>query len=334
MMKNYVTRTTAECKEDLDKRVARFIYAANVQFKGVEEKEFVHLIEGLRPGYKPPNRKAIAGRLLDTIHEEVLDEMKGKISMKDTLVLTQDGWSSVQNDPIIAHSFFDGEKNHLLNLKDSGTNKKDADYCFELLDEAIQEIQRDLNKQVFGVCTDNEAKMVKLRQLVRKKYPNMIVYGCGAHYLNLLQGDVENPAVLKHIIQIQKHFRNVHAAHGQLKEKGGCQPQLPNDTRWNSNVDCLDTFIRNQPIYIEIKSEMLRNNQDMPAQISQKVDDVGLLREAENLLSHMRTFGNALDRLQSDKCHLSDAVSVWINLLDDKVNIHRKIFHLKDFKIS
>lgn len=90
-----------------------------------------------------------------------------------------------------------------------------------MLDDAIQEIKNDLGKTVFGVCTDNEAKMKNLRQLVSRKYPEILVYGCGAHYANLLEEDVNNSQVLKHVIEIQKYFRNVHKAHGMLKEKGG-----------------------------------------------------------------------------------------------------------------
>ncbi len=44
--------------------------------------------------------------------------------------------------------------------------------------------------------------------------------------MSLLEKDVSNFAVLKHIVEAQKIFRNVHMAHGMLKEKGGCMPQL------------------------------------------------------------------------------------------------------------
>ncbi|RXG72065.1 hypothetical protein Avbf_00958 [Armadillidium vulgare] len=42
---------------------------------------------------------------------------------------------------------------------------------------------------------------------------------------------------------------------GWLREKGGKKPQLPNDTRWNSQCACVDTFIQNFPLYIEIRNK-------------------------------------------------------------------------------
>lgn len=318
-MNAFVVRTTVEQKDQLDKQFARFIFSENISFRSVESEQLVKLFDIMRPGYKPPNREILAGRLLDEIHEEVLTEVKEKVGYQDTLVLTQDGWSSVKNDPIIAHSFYDGKENYLLNIEDTGSEKKTAQFCFELLDNAIQEIKRNFGKTVFAVCTDNENKMKRLRELVKEKYPEIVVYGCAAHYANLLEHDVSNSNIMKHIIEVQKYFRNNHKAHGMLKEEGGCMPQLPNDTRWNTVVDCLTTFIKNYHRYVNVKSVTLQNGEDMPVNISRAVDNIGLLREAQNYLNHMKIFARALDEFQSDTCHLSDAVRTWNSLLQDKV---------------
>ena len=314
----FVTRTTADQKEDIDTQLAKFIFSENIPFMAVEGEQFQTFCEVMRPGYKPPNRKILGGRLLDKVNEEVVSLTKEKITSKDSLTLTQDGWSSVQNDPVIAHSFYDGKNNHLLNLKDCGSNKKTAEFCFDMLDEAIKEIRMKYNKDVFAICTDNEAKMKKLRSLVERKYPMMVVYGCSAHYANLLEQDVVNTRVMKHIVEIQKYFRNVHRAHGLLKERSGCMPQIPNDTCWNSSVDCLQTFIKNHGHYVSVKTEMLIIGEDMPKHISQSVDNIGLLRDAETLLSQMNKFGSALDKFQSDNCSIGEAVKIWNDMLEDR----------------
>lgn len=313
-------------KKKMDLQLAKFFFSENIPFIAAEGVQFKKLCEEMRPGYTPPSRKQIGGRLLDTVHEEIVQEIRAKLTEKETIVLTQDGWSSVTNDPIIAHTFNDGKENYLLNIKDTGSNKKTAQFCFELMDEAIQDIQQRFGKDVFGVCTDNEAKMKKLRDLVLLKYPDMIVYGCSAHYANLLEGDITNSEIIKHIVEIQKYFRNVHKAHGLLKEKGGCMPQLPNETRWNSVVDCLETFVKNHCLYTAVKTDMLQQGEDLPNNISRTVDNIGLMREAENLLAHMRKFSAALDQLQADNCHLADAVHIWNNLLDDKASIIQNYF--------
>jgi hypothetical protein len=101
-------------------------------------------------------------------------------------------------------------------------------------------------------------------------------------------------------------------AHGLLKEKGGCMPQLPNETRWNSQVACLETYKKNHHLYLEIRGEKM---DEIPANIGKIIDNIGLLREANHLLDQMKIFGSSLDTLQGDSCHLSDAVHIWLSLL-------------------
>ena len=134
-------------------------------------------------------------------------------------------------------------------------------------------------------------------------------------------GDIETESVMKHVIQIQKIFKHVHSLHGKLKERGGTQPVIPNQTRWNSSKDCLFSFKKNRNIYVEIRSDLLRVNdkKTLPEAIGRKVDDINIFRSAEHLLDQMTKFSVALDRLQSDTCYLSAAVEIWKDLLNDEV---------------
>ena len=101
---------------------------------------------------------------MNEVYEEVKEDMKNRFCEEDVLIISQDGWSSVQNDPIIAHTVFSGNSSFLYNLENTGKNKKSAEYCFELLQNVINEITHQYDKKVFAVCTDNENKMVKMRQ--------------------------------------------------------------------------------------------------------------------------------------------------------------------------
>lgn len=80
---------------------------------------------------------------------------------------------------------------------------------------------------------------------------------------------------------------------GWLKDKGGKMPQLPNETRWNSQVACVETYVSNYNIYLEIRGE---HEILIPANIGKIIDNVGIYREAQNLLSQLKLFGNALDQ--------------------------------------
>ena len=103
-------------------------------------------------------------------------EISKELENKTTLVICQDGGSSVQNDPTIAHSVYDGKKSFLHSIVDFGAEKKTADYCFTILNEAIVQIKIQYGKDVFAICTDNEARMVKIRKLALKEYTAVLTW--------------------------------------------------------------------------------------------------------------------------------------------------------------
>lgn len=332
---SFVSRTTEAEKSQLDLNVARFFYSCNIPFNAVEADEFSKMVKSLRPSYTPPNRKALAGPLLDKVYLDVKDEMSKDISPAQALTICQDGWSNIHNDPIIAHSLHDGKKAYLLNIEDTGSDQKTANFCYELLDRNIQEVQDTYHKPVFAVCTDNEAKMVAMRKQLTENYPDIVAYGCSAHYMNLLEEKVNNKQVMSQVVHVQKYFRNHHRAHGKLKEKGGNRPIIPGETRWNSQVDCLQSFLNNLPFYMAIRSESAIAGDNIVDTITaSKIDNVMIRIEASNLLKVLKKFGVALDKLQSDDCHLSDATHIWFQLAADEELLEYRQAILDKMKVA
>ena len=149
------------------------------------------------------------------------------------VVLSQDGWSNVHQEPIIAsclhlpgHTFFH-------EAVDVGAATKDANYCAELAKAAILSAEEKYGCRVVGFVSDNENKMVHVRELlVEWRGKSFITYGCSAHYMNLVQNEASPPGIKAHLVEVQKFFRNHHKQSAQLKAKGGKRPQLPGDTRY------------------------------------------------------------------------------------------------------
>ena len=149
------------------------------------------------------------------------------------VVLSQDGWSNVHQEPIIAsclhlpgHTFFH-------EAVDVGAATKDANYCAELAKAAILSAEEKYGCRVVGFVSDNENKMVRVRELlVEWRGKSFITYGCSAHYMNLVQNEASPPGIKAHLVEVQKFFRNHHKQSAQLKAKGGKRPQLPGDTRY------------------------------------------------------------------------------------------------------
>ena len=134
-------------------------------------------------------------------------------------------------------------------------------------------------KQSYGckvktVVADNAKNMEKMRKELEKEDQTIVAYGCLAHVFNLLGQDVTPALVMKHIIEIQKFFRNHHVPSSWLKNQlGAIRPQLPNDTRWKGQLQCADTYIKNRVYYMQFI-------QDYPGEMDQaivrKVMDVNL----------------------------------------------------------
>ena len=63
-------------KKKIDLTVAKFLYGCNISFNVVESNAFPNLIHRLRPSYKLPSHKELAGSLLDSVHTEIEESVK------------------------------------------------------------------------------------------------------------------------------------------------------------------------------------------------------------------------------------------------------------------
>lgn len=61
LMKKFLDNVSSQEAEKLNILMAEFFYGCNVSFNTADSKYFKNFISALRPAYKPPNRKLIAG---------------------------------------------------------------------------------------------------------------------------------------------------------------------------------------------------------------------------------------------------------------------------------
>lgn len=102
----------------------------------------------------------------------------------------QDGWSTVQNDPVIVHAISDGKRTVFVNAIATEDNVKNAKYCLKLLNEAIKHAEETFEVEIIGCVTDNCSTMNLLRSELHKENPELFVYGCSSHLLNLIGCDM------------------------------------------------------------------------------------------------------------------------------------------------
>ena len=275
----------------------------------------------LRPGYTPPTRKSLAGGLLDKIFNEVNTMTASALEGKD-VTLVQDGWSDIHNSPIIAHCVHTGERSYFLNSVDTGSNKKTATYCTSLAIEATKEATDKFGCKVVAVVTDNEPKMQSMRSKLKLFDSSLSVYGCASHLLNLLGKDITPSRIISHITEINKYFRNHHNPGSLLSaQKGSLKPQLPVVTRWNSQLECIKTYLTNRPFQLNI---LAQHEDVIDLSIVNLINNVGLYREAKNLYDQLKPISISLDRLQGEKSNIADSCEEWMKLLQlDELKCHQ-----------
>ena len=300
-------------KEELDKQYARGVYAGNIAFNAADNPQMRKFIEMTRGGtYVAPGRKELAGHLLDTVSEECEQKLHQHLAGKD-VVLVQDGWSNVHNQPVIGSCLHTGEASFFVGTIDTGANKKTAQYIVQIADEEINRCEKEYGCNVVGFISDNEAKMVAMRRMLEERRPGFVTLGCAAHYINLALQEISPKPLIAQIVEVQKYFRNHHLPAAWLAEKPtSAKPQLPNDTRWLSHEECVKTYVRNYPHYMNIATE---HEQEMDEKIRNIVHNSGVYKAATHLEKQLNAVSAVLNRLQSDTCCAAEGVDVWMQLL-------------------
>ena len=91
---------------------------------------------------------------------------------------------------------------------------------------------------------------------------------------------------------------------------GSIKPQLPGDTQWNSQLKCVETYVRNRPFMLLITAQ---NEDAIELRIRNLIHNVGLFNEAKHLQEQIGP--KALDILQSDTATIANACEQWLDLL-------------------
>ena len=116
--------------------------------------------------------------------------------------------------------------------------------------------------------------MEAMRRNLKDDDPSLTVYGCPAHWLNLLRQDITTTQVINQVVEINKYFRNHHIPGALLAEiAGSVKPKLPADTRWNSQLACTETVIRNRPFMLLVVAQ---NEDVIDMLIRSLIHNVGL----------------------------------------------------------
>ena len=268
----------------------------------------------LRPGYCPPNRREIGGPLLDFIYEEEKEKVS-KILEGETVCVGFDGWSNVHNEPImcVTITITNGDV-YLADIIDTSGKPHTAEYLADVTKDSIQKCEEEFKVKVRSVVTDNAANVTKMRRFIQNDESlDVITYGCSAHILNLLSNDLQVSDVKKHVLSVIKYFRNNHYANACFRQSGCTKLIVPSEIRWNTLVDCFQSYIKAWSTLIKICEE---NRDAIDKTVQQKVSNISLKRNVEDLLQLLTPISVTLDKVQKNDCTLSESVRAWKELLN------------------
>ena len=219
-----------------------------------------------------------------------------------TVTIQQDGWSSV---PVIATSVVSCGKGYFVDAKDTGTSHKTAEAYKAMFEDSKSHVETTYECKIRSFVTDNAKNMDKMCRELEKEDKNLIPYSCLSHALNFLGQDLTPAPIMKHIVEINKIFRNHHVPSAWLKgQLGSSRPQLPNETRWKGQLICLDSYLTNRTYYIKFIQD---RPDEVDRTIVQKIMDMNMFRQVSDLANMLRPVATALDLGQSDKTTIADA---------------------------
>ena len=271
-LNSHVVQTQAATKDDLNDQIAEFLYGCSLPFSIIEYPLFKFLVSSLHPGYQPPFRQAVSNKLLDKCHDKYQAVMKQLLSNK-TVTMQKDGWSSVQNDPVIATSVVSDGKGYFVDAKDTGTTTR---------------LQRPVR-----LCSRTRL-MLRLPMGVRYGLLSQTMHGQDAQravgggrepdslWLPLSCPQpagtrLDTAPIMKHIVEINKFFRNHHVPSAWLKgQLGSTHPQLPSGTRWKGQLICLDSYLTNRTYYIKFIQD---HPDEVDRTIVQNIMDVKMFQQ-------------------------------------------------------
>lgn len=187
---NHFDLVSADEKVAIDQQLATTFYELGLPISLVESQNFKDLLHCLRPAYQPPARKKLAGPLLDSKYETMLQEMNSFLASPEgkNITLVTDGWTNVRGEAIINYVFVTPTgKAFFYKSVPSHTEAHTSKY---LADEIIKVIEEVGKEKFIALCTDSAANMKRAREEVVRQHPHIYAIGCNSHQFNLVIKDI------------------------------------------------------------------------------------------------------------------------------------------------
>ena len=168
--------------DELQLMYAECVYANGLSFNSMSNQKWVRFFKRLRPNFKVPSREQLSNELLKKSYDRVSKLAVAYVEKSEFISIVIDGWSNVRKNAIINVVAMTPEPVFLESIDTKGA-KKNVKHMFNIVEKAITKLGAH---KVAGLISDNENKMIGLKNEVIKKYKHIVFNGCVSHQLSLL----------------------------------------------------------------------------------------------------------------------------------------------------
>ena len=174
----------AKENEQLQLLYAETVYKKNVSFNAMTGDDWIKFFKRIRPKFIVPSRDQLANELLDKTYDRVKDISQKTIVKSDYVSLVIDGWTNIRRDAVINIVLMTPTPIFYESIDTQGATK-DADYMFDILKPIIIQLGP---AKVTGLISDNEPKMISLKDKVIAEFKHIQFSGCVSHkFSNLIK---------------------------------------------------------------------------------------------------------------------------------------------------
>lgn len=328
------TMTSSE-KDVLDRAYADIFYTSGIPFRVAENPCLINFLKMLRPAYKPPSSKRIAGPLLKEAYDAEVERIKEKIEECAKISIVSDGWSNCRNNHLVNFIVdIPGKESFFITAVDVGEERQTALNIAKTIEREV--ILKFGVQKIASIVTDNCSVMQAAWKLLEEWYPSIICNGCAAHTLNLLMKDVAQleeiedciekcrkiTKFVKHRSAVITRFRRIQTemmADGDLTNK--LQLELPVVTRFGTYANCCSRVMINKEVLEALSTHTVvtrindGNSKKARIEFQKLVADEQFWESLKNVLEILNPIADGILEMETRKSDLSQVYQVFQRLL-------------------
>lgn len=317
----------------IDAKMAEFFYGCNVPFSACESKYFKNFIHALRPSYGIPNRRRLAGTLLDETHDKIVQQnvdLVEKMGKQATLMI--DGWqnSSANKHNVVTMLATANDQKVMLESFDTSAVRDTTENIVDLVEKSVCLAKERYDAEVYACITDNARNMTSMGAQI-----GIFFTTCNAHTGNLLAGDIliskKYVQTMAKVLVVQKDFRRP-PLESRLLIAGGKKAVLSCITRWTSQRGAGVSFLRNLAFMKKVAAECdaeYENDKNAirpKPGVSQLLFNADFVESVKKLVDMLDPVAELTNYCQKSDVSVADAAEKWLDLLgNDSHELHKYV---------